>query len=78
MARWKPFREMEALLRETDRALDIGIRSEDFYPPLQKATGGLLRRSGLRLRRLDKPVDECKEGILRSLGEGGYASARRP
>ncbi len=36
--------------------------------------GGLLRRSSLRLRRLDKPEDECEEGILRSLGEGGYAS----
>ena len=22
-----------------------------------------------------EPVDECEEGILRSLGEGGYASA---
>jgi hypothetical protein len=28
----------------------------------------------LRRERRYKPVDECEEGILRSLGEGGYAS----
>ena len=33
-----------------------------FYPPSQKTVGGLLRRSSLRLRRLDKPMDECAQG----------------
>ncbi|KKU48466.1 MAG: hypothetical protein UX68_C0013G0018 [Parcubacteria group bacterium GW2011_GWA2_46_9] len=37
--------------------------SNGVYPPSQKASGGLLRRSSLRLRRLDKPVDECARRV---------------
>ncbi len=37
------------------------------YPPSQKTMDGLLRRSSLRLRRLDKSMDKCARGTLRPL-----------